>query len=204
MAAYRHPNSVIRSLGVPERAPPFCRQIKELPEAKKEGYLEAKGAAPTSEILRELIRGRKQDPKGARQVGEIPGCLFTSNKGTIPDGKSCLSRGSGVPALVKKANTRPRLIGSAPVDRPTASEQPRFAQLTTWNIPPEKRALVRLSPTFSRSRRCKLGCSTACRGPPCRLASASRETQPLTQPPEHILVRWQIGAAAGAFCLYHE
>ena len=154
--------------------------------------------------FRELIRGRKQDPKGARQIGEIPGCLFTSNKGTIPDGKSCLSRGSGVPALVKKANTRPRLIGSAPVDRPTASEQPRFAQLTTWNIPPEKRALLRLSPTFSRSRRCKLGCSTACRGPPCRLASASREAQPLTQPPEHILVRWQIGAAAGAFCLYHE
>ena len=28
--------------------------------------------------------------------------------------------------------------------------------------------------------------------------------QPLTQPQEHILVRWQIGAAAGAFCLYHE
>ena len=51
MAAYRHPNSVIRSLGVPERAPPFCRQIKELPEAKKEGYLEAKGAAPTSRFF---------------------------------------------------------------------------------------------------------------------------------------------------------
>jgi hypothetical protein len=39
------------------------------------------------------------------------------------------------------------------------------------------------------SRQCKLSCSAACGQTLCRLVLASCETQPLTQPPEHILVR---------------
>jgi hypothetical protein len=51
-------------------------------------------------------------------------------------------------------------------------------------------------------RRCKIRCSTGCRGTLGR--SAFGETQPPTQPPEHIFVRLQIGAAAEPFSLKDE
>ena len=54
------------------------------------------------------------------------------------------------------------------------------------------------------SRHSKLCCSAACRQPPFRLVSACCETQPLAQPTEHILVRWDIRAAAEPFRLNDE
>ena len=51
-----------------------------------------------------------------------------------------------MPALVKKANTRPRLIGSAPVDRPTASEQPRFRAADDLEYPAGE---TRIAPPFT-------------------------------------------------------
>ena len=46
-----------------ERIENIEEEIKELTEAKKEVYLEAKGNGFDVKILREVIRVRKQDPK---------------------------------------------------------------------------------------------------------------------------------------------
>ena len=49
--------------GIVERIENIEEEIKELTEAKKEVYLEAKGNGFDAKILREVIRVRKQDQK---------------------------------------------------------------------------------------------------------------------------------------------
>ena len=49
--------------GIVERIENIEQEIKELTEAKKEVYLEAKGNGLDVKILREVIRVRKQDQK---------------------------------------------------------------------------------------------------------------------------------------------
>ena len=49
--------------GIVERIENIEEEIKELTEAKKEVYLEAKGNGFDVKILREVIRVRKQDQK---------------------------------------------------------------------------------------------------------------------------------------------
>src|SRR5258705_8839340 len=62
-------------------------EIKELTEAKKEIYLEAKGNGFDVKIVREVIRVRKQDQKERDEQETLVEVLFTGNKGCILCGK---------------------------------------------------------------------------------------------------------------------
>jgi uncharacterized protein (UPF0335 family) len=68
-----------------ERIENIEEEIKELTEAKKEVYLEAKGNGFDVKILREVIRVRKQDQKERDE-----------QEGRILCGKGCLMRPRGV------------------------------------------------------------------------------------------------------------
>ena len=91
-------------------------EIKELTEAKKEVYLEAKGNGFDVKILREVIRVRKQDQKEREATVTCRG-LHAGNKGHFLGCEGCLRRrGAGF----YQESWRPLYVNS--------SKNPRWAR----------------------------------------------------------------------------
>jgi len=100
-----------------ERIETIEGEIKELTEAKKEIFLEAKGNGFDVKVLREVIRVRKQDSKETRRAGVAPRNLSAGHKGSIAHGKSRLS-----PANRWASQGRP---AGTPCGRPSRCTQQR-------------------------------------------------------------------------------
>jgi uncharacterized protein (UPF0335 family) len=67
-----------------ERIEHIDEEIKELTEAKKEVYLEAKGNGFDVKILREVIRVRKQDQKERDELETLLDVYLQAIKGASP------------------------------------------------------------------------------------------------------------------------
>jgi uncharacterized protein (UPF0335 family) len=70
-----------------ERIEHIDEEIKELTEAKKEVYLEAKGNGFDVKILREVIRVRKQDQKERDELETLLDVYLQAIKGASPTAK---------------------------------------------------------------------------------------------------------------------
>jgi uncharacterized protein (UPF0335 family) len=70
-----------------ERIEHIDEEIKELTEAKKEVYLEAKGNGFDVKILREVIRVRKQDQKQRDELETLLDVYLQAIKGASPAAK---------------------------------------------------------------------------------------------------------------------
>jgi uncharacterized protein (UPF0335 family) len=70
-----------------ERIEHVEEEIKELTEAKKEIYMEAKGNGFDVKILREVIRIRKQDPTERDEQDSLLDVYLQAIKGSSPAGK---------------------------------------------------------------------------------------------------------------------
>jgi uncharacterized protein (UPF0335 family) len=70
-----------------ERIEHIDEEIKELTEAKKEVYLEAKGNGFDVKILREVIRVRKQDQKERDELETLLDVYLQAIKGASPAAK---------------------------------------------------------------------------------------------------------------------
>jgi uncharacterized protein (UPF0335 family) len=71
-----------------ERIEQVEEEIKELNEAKKEIYLEAKGNGFDVKVLREVIRVRKQDQKEREEHETLLDIYLRAIKGTRPEAKA--------------------------------------------------------------------------------------------------------------------
>jgi uncharacterized protein (UPF0335 family) len=71
-----------------ERIEHIEEEIKELTEAKKEIYLEAKGNGFDVKILREVIRVRKQDQKERDEQESLLDVYLQAIKGASPVAKA--------------------------------------------------------------------------------------------------------------------
>ena len=71
-----------------ERIENIEEEIKELTEAKKEVYLEAKGNGFDVKILREVIRVRKQDQKERDEQESLLDAYLRAIKGASPVAKA--------------------------------------------------------------------------------------------------------------------
>ena len=71
-----------------ERIEQVEEEIKELNEAKKEIYLEAKGKGFDVKVLREVIRLRKQDQKEREEHETLLDVYLQAIKGTRPEAKA--------------------------------------------------------------------------------------------------------------------
>jgi uncharacterized protein (UPF0335 family) len=98
---------------VVERIETIDEEIKELTEAKKEIYLEAKGNGFDVKILREVIRVRKQDQQERDELETLLEVYLQAIKGAPAVAKPrqrpqqrLLDRGGGVPASVARAGPR--------------------------------------------------------------------------------------------------
>ena len=74
--------------GIVERIENIEGEIKELTEAKKEVYLEAKGNGFDVKILREVIRVRKQDQKERDEQETLVEVYLQAIKGASPGAKA--------------------------------------------------------------------------------------------------------------------
>ena len=74
-----------------ERIESIEDEIKELAEAKKEVYLEAKGNGFDVKTLREVIRVRKQDQKERDELETLLEVYLQAIKGASPVGKKAAS-----------------------------------------------------------------------------------------------------------------
>jgi uncharacterized protein (UPF0335 family) len=70
-----------------ERIEHVEEEIKELTEAKKEIYLEAKGNGFDPKILREVVRVRKQDPKERDELESLVDTYLQAIKDAPPGKK---------------------------------------------------------------------------------------------------------------------
>jgi uncharacterized protein (UPF0335 family) len=70
-----------------ERIEHVEEEIKELTEAKKEIYMEAKGNGFDVKILREVIRMRKQDPAERDEQESLLNVYLRAINGASPAGK---------------------------------------------------------------------------------------------------------------------
>jgi uncharacterized protein (UPF0335 family) len=73
--------------GIIERIEQVEEEIKELTEAKKEIYMEAKGNGFDVKILREVIRMRKQDPAERDEQASLLDLYLQAINGASPAGK---------------------------------------------------------------------------------------------------------------------
>jgi uncharacterized protein (UPF0335 family) len=71
-----------------ERVEQVEEEIKELNEARKEIYLEAKGNGFDVKVLREVIRMRWQDQKEREEHETLLDVYLQAIKGTIPETKA--------------------------------------------------------------------------------------------------------------------
>ena len=71
-----------------ERIEQVEEEIKELNEARKEIYLEAKGNGFDVKVLREVIRLRKQDQKEREEHETLLDVYLQAIKGTRPEAKA--------------------------------------------------------------------------------------------------------------------
>ncbi|HMA73485.1 MAG TPA: DUF2312 domain-containing protein [Xanthobacteraceae bacterium] len=71
-----------------ERIEQVEEEIKELTEARKEVYLEAKGNGFDVKVLREVIRIRKQDQKEREEEESLLDAYLQAIKGTGPAAKA--------------------------------------------------------------------------------------------------------------------
>jgi uncharacterized protein (UPF0335 family) len=71
-----------------ERIEHIEEEIKELTEARKEIYLEAKGNGLDVKILREVIRVRKQDPNERDEQESLLDVYLQAIKGASPAAKA--------------------------------------------------------------------------------------------------------------------
>jgi len=71
-----------------ERIEQVEEEIKELNEARKEIYLEAKGNGFDVKVLREVIRVRKQDQKEREEQESLLDVYLQAIKGTKPAAKA--------------------------------------------------------------------------------------------------------------------
>ena len=71
-----------------ERIEQVEEEIKELTEARKEIYLEAKGNGFDVKVLREVIRIRKQDQKEREEQESLLDVYLQAIKGTGPVAKA--------------------------------------------------------------------------------------------------------------------
>ncbi len=71
-----------------ERIEQVEEEIKELTEARKEIYLEAKGNGFDVKVLREVIRVRKQDQKEREEHETLLDVYLQAIKGTRPTAKA--------------------------------------------------------------------------------------------------------------------
>ena len=78
-----------------ERIEHVEEEIKELTEAKKEIYLEAKGNGFDVKILREVIRLRKQDQKERDEQESLLDAYMQAIKGGIPGDKGSVIEAAG-------------------------------------------------------------------------------------------------------------
>src|ERR1700732_975710 len=90
-----------------ERIEQVEEEIKELTEARKEIYLEAKGNGFDAKILREVIRVRKQDQKAREEQQSLLDVSFQAIKG----GRS-VAKAAGLGRQVPVAVHRIRRIGA--------------------------------------------------------------------------------------------
>jgi uncharacterized protein (UPF0335 family) len=74
--------------GIVERIENIEEEIKELTEAKKEVYLEAKGNGFDVKILREVIRVRKQDQKERDEQETLVEVYLQAIKGASSSAKA--------------------------------------------------------------------------------------------------------------------
>ena len=74
--------------GIVERIEHIEEEIKELNEAKKEVYLEAKGNGFDVKTLREVIRIRKQDQKERDELETLLEVYLQAIKGKSPMAKA--------------------------------------------------------------------------------------------------------------------
>ena len=74
--------------GIVERIEHIEEEIKELSEAKKEVYLEAKGNGFDIKTLREVIRVRKQDQKERDELETLVEVYLQAIKGKSPTAKA--------------------------------------------------------------------------------------------------------------------
>jgi uncharacterized protein (UPF0335 family) len=95
---------------VVERIENIDEEIKELTEAKKEIYLEAKGNGFDVKILREVIRVRKQDQQERDELETLLEVYLQVIKGALPVAKAAakasarlLDRGGGA-SVASSAN----------------------------------------------------------------------------------------------------
>jgi uncharacterized protein (UPF0335 family) len=70
-----------------ERIEQVEEEIKELTDAKKEIYMEAKGNGFDVKILREVIRMRKQDPAERDEQASLLDVYLQAINGASPAGK---------------------------------------------------------------------------------------------------------------------
>jgi|SRR5215831_17341396 len=78
-----------------ERIEQVEEEIKELNEARKEIYLEAKGNGFDVKVLREVIRLRKQDQKEREEHETLLDVYLRAIKWNKAGGKSCLTQAAG-------------------------------------------------------------------------------------------------------------
>ena len=89
---------------VVERIENIDEEIKELTEAKKEIYLEAKGNGFDVKILREVIRVRKQDQQERDELETLLEVYLQAIKGAPPATKAAEKAAAKAPA---KAAAKP-------------------------------------------------------------------------------------------------
>ena len=106
---------------VVERIETIDEEIKELTEAKKEIYLEAKGNGFDVKILREVIRVRKQDQQERDELETLLEVYLQAIKGAPPVAKAVAigcGKGSSKGGLTAAAGRRLSISeAGVPLDR---------------------------------------------------------------------------------------
>ena len=87
-----------------ERIEHVEEEIKELTEAKREIYLEAKSNGFDVKIIREVIRLRKQDPRERDELETMVEEYWQAiNRASPEDKKAAVAAANGNPTLVKSS-----------------------------------------------------------------------------------------------------
>jgi uncharacterized protein (UPF0335 family) len=93
---------------------PLEDEIKDLSEAKKEIYLEAKSNGFDVRIIREVIRLRKQDPKERDELESLIEEYWQAIKQAPPPGQKAAPAGkAGEPVVVKLLAPAEEVSGAA-------------------------------------------------------------------------------------------
>ena len=111
---------------VVERIETIDEEIKELTEAKKEIYLEAKGNGFDVKILREVIRVRKQDQQERDELETLLEVYLQAIKGASPVAKAVAKAVTKAAAKVQRGRRLSISEAGVPFDRHASKDAPEL------------------------------------------------------------------------------